>query len=163
MLYAPPDGIGPAQAKYIYSETIDRETYVATLMYAAEKEAVDLTRDGDTWTIKDHNGPAGWAELDPVTLGSAHILGGPGSSFTANKKDVAAGQRLKDEIALFDDSVKNWAEVLGQPGHQRARRPGRPARPRRLRRRAGRRDLEPLLDDDDRPDPRRRSPSAASR
>ena len=113
VLYAPPEGVGPAQAKYIYSETVDRETYVATLMYAAEKEAIELTRDGDTWTIKDRNGPAGWANLDPVTLGSAHILGGPGSTFTANKKDVAAGQRLKDEIALFDNSVESWAQSSG--------------------------------------------------
>jgi uncharacterized membrane protein YgcG len=113
VLYAPPEGIGPAQAKYIYSESVDRETYVATLMYAAEKEAVELTRSGDTWTIKDRNGPAGWAGLDPVTLGTAHILGGPGSSFTANKKDVSAGQRLRDEISLFDNSVESWAKTSG--------------------------------------------------
>ena len=42
VLYAPPDGLGPAQATYIYSETVDREAYVATLMYAAEKGAVEL-------------------------------------------------------------------------------------------------------------------------
>jgi uncharacterized membrane protein YgcG len=113
VLYAPPDGIGPAQAKFIHDETVDRETYVATLMHAAEKEAIDLTRDGDTWTIKDRNGPAGWAKLDPVTLGAAHILGGPGSTFTANKKDVAAGKRLRDEISLFDNSVENWAKSSG--------------------------------------------------
>jgi uncharacterized membrane protein YgcG len=113
LLYAPPEGIGPAQAKYIYSESIDRESYVATLMYAAEKEAIDLTRDGDTWTIKDRNGPTGWAKLDPVTLGTAHILGGPGTAFTANKKDVEAGKRLRDEISLFDNSVENWARSSG--------------------------------------------------
>jgi uncharacterized membrane protein YgcG len=113
VLYAPPDGIGPAQAKYIYSETVDRETYVATLMYAAEKEAVELTRANDTWTIKDRNGPAGWNGLDPVTLGTAHILGGPGSAFTASKKDVTAGQRLRDEISLFDNSVETWAKSSG--------------------------------------------------
>jgi uncharacterized membrane protein YgcG len=113
LLYAPPEGIGPAQAKFILNETVDRETYVATLMYAAEKEAIELTRDGDTWTIKDRNGPAGWASLDPVTLGTAHILGGPGSTFTANKKDVAAGSRLRDEIALFDSSVDTWAKTSG--------------------------------------------------
>jgi uncharacterized membrane protein YgcG len=113
VLYAPPDGIGPAQAKFIYSESVERETYVATLMYAAEKEAVELTRAGDTWTIKDRNGPAGWASLDPVTLGTAHILGGPGATFTANKKDVVAGQRLRDEISLFDNSVETWAKSSG--------------------------------------------------
>ena len=113
VLYAPPEGIGPAQAKYIYSESIDREAYVATLMYAAEKEAIELTRDNDTWSIKDRNGPNGWAGLDPVTLGTAHILGGPGTAFTANKKDVQAGKRLRDEIALFENSVESWAKGSG--------------------------------------------------
>jgi uncharacterized membrane protein YgcG len=113
VLYAPPDGIGPAQAKFIYSETVDRSTYVATLMHAAERGAVDLTRDGDNWTIKDKNGPQGWAGLDPVTTDSAHILGGPGASFTASKKDVTAGKRLRDEIARFDASVEAWAKGSG--------------------------------------------------
>lgn len=114
VLYAPPEGIGPAQAKYIYSETIDREAYVASLMYAAEKDAIELTRDAnDTWTIKDKNGPSGWTGLDPVTLGTAHILGGPGATFTANKKDVEAGKRLRDEISLFDNSVETWARSSG--------------------------------------------------
>ena len=121
VLYAPPDGIGPAQAKYIYSETVDRETYVATLMYAAEKEAVDLTRDGDTWTIKDRNGPAGWAGLDPVTLGTAHILGGPGRVVHGEQEGRRGRAAARDEIALFDNSVETWAKSLRQPGHQRAR------------------------------------------
>ncbi len=37
LMYAPPEGIGPAQAKYILTESIDQEAYVATLMYAAER------------------------------------------------------------------------------------------------------------------------------
>jgi Predicted membrane protein (DUF2207) len=114
VLYEPPAGIGPAQAKYVYSETVDRTTYVATLMYAAEKGAVDLTRgQNDSWTITDKAGPQGWAGLDPVTTDIAHILGGPGSSFTAGKKDVSAGLRLKDEIARFDSSVETWSKTSG--------------------------------------------------
>jgi hypothetical protein len=114
VLYEPPAGIGPAQAKYIYSETVDRTTYVATLMYAAEKGAVDLNRgQNDSWTITDKAGPQGWAGLDPVTTDIAHILGGPGSSFTAAKKDVSAGLRLKDEIARFDSGVETWSKTSG--------------------------------------------------
>ncbi len=114
VLYGPPDGIGPAQAKYIYSETVDRSTYVATLMYAAERGAVDLTRGpDDSWTITDKAGPQGWAGLDAVTTDSAHILGGPGSSFTASKKDVSAGLRLKNELSRFDSSVETWAKTSG--------------------------------------------------
>jgi hypothetical protein len=114
VLYEPPAGIGPAQAKYIVDETVDRSTYVATLMYAAEKGAVDLTRGpNDAWTITDKAGPAGWAGLDPVTTDIAHILGGPGSSFTAQKKDVSAGLRLKDEVERFDSSVDAWGRSSG--------------------------------------------------
>ncbi len=113
VLYAPPDGIGPAQAKYIYSEKVERETYVATLMHAAEKGAVELTHEGDTWTIRDKNGPQGWAGLDPVTTDAAHLLGGPGATFTASKKDVTAGKRLGAEITRFDNSVESWAKTSG--------------------------------------------------
>ncbi len=113
VLYAPPDGIGPAQAKYVYSEKVDRATYVATLMHAAEKGAVDLTHDGDTWTITDKSGPQGWAGLDPVTTDVAHLLGGPGATFTASKKDVTAGKRLGAEITRFDSSVETWAKSSG--------------------------------------------------
>ena len=114
VLYEPPAGIGPAQAKYIHSETVDRTTYVATLMHAAERGAVDLTRgENDSWTITDKAGPAGWAGLDPVTTDIAHILGGPGSSFTAQKKDVSAGLRLKSEVERFDSSVETWAKTSG--------------------------------------------------
>jgi hypothetical protein len=114
VLYEPPAGVGPAQAKYIYSEKVDRTTYVATLMYAAEKGAVDLTRSqDDSWTITDKSGPAGWAGLDPVTTDCAHILGGPGTSFTAGKKDVSAGLRLKEELDRFDASVKSWGTSSG--------------------------------------------------
>ena len=44
--YVPPPGIGPAQGAYIFTEHISRTSYVASIMEAAEKGAVDLTRDG---------------------------------------------------------------------------------------------------------------------
>ncbi|HRD63531.1 MAG TPA: DUF2207 domain-containing protein [Nocardioides sp.] len=113
VLYAPPEGIGPAQAKYIYSEKVDRSTYVASLMHAAERGAVDLTHSGDSWTITDKAGPQGWAGLDAVTTDTAHILGGPGTSFTASKKDVSAGLRLKDELSRFESSVETWGKTSG--------------------------------------------------
>jgi hypothetical protein len=114
VLYEPPAGIGPAQAKYILDESVDRTTYIASLMYAADKGAVDLTRgDKDAWTITDKAGPQGWAGLDPVTVDLAHLLGGPGSSFTAKKKDVSAGLRLKQEIDRFDKSVETWGRSSG--------------------------------------------------
>jgi uncharacterized membrane protein YgcG len=113
LMYAPPDGVGPAQAKYIFTESIGQEDYVATLMYAAEQGAIDLQKNGEAWTITDKQGAQGWAGLDEVTLGIAHLLGGPGTTFVAAPKDVSAGERLKTEIASFDENVKDWARKSG--------------------------------------------------
>lgn len=113
IMYAPPDGIGPAQATYMLNESIDKEAYVATLMYAAEKGAVDLSKANDAWSITDKGGPGGWAGLDPITSGVAHLLGGPGTTFTASPKDVTAGKRLKDEIDTFESDTASWAKSSG--------------------------------------------------
>jgi uncharacterized membrane protein len=113
LMYAPPEGIGPAQAAYLVTEKVDDEQYVATLLYAAEKGAIDLDRSDDSWTITDKQGAAGWAGLDPVTSGVAHILGGEHASFVASRSSVSAGQRLKDEIATFEQGTKSWASANG--------------------------------------------------
>ena len=113
LMYGPPEGVGPAQAKYILTESIDREAYVATLMYAAERGAIDLGKSGNAWTISDKQGAQGWAGLDEATLGVAHLLGGPGTSFVASPKDVEAGKRLQTEISGFESTVKSWAKSSG--------------------------------------------------
>lgn len=113
LMYAPPDGVGPAQAAYILNESIDRQAYVATLMYAAEKGAIDLEKSGEAWTITDKRGAEGWAGLDEATVGVAHLLGGPGTTFVAAPKDVEAGKRLKTEIADFESKVREWATASG--------------------------------------------------
>lgn len=113
LMYAPPEGIGPAQAKYILTESIDRKAYIATLMYAAERGAVDLSIDEGAWSITDKAGAAGWTGLDPVTGGVAHLLSGPGTTFTASRKDVAAGLQLKTEIASFESNTRAWARDRG--------------------------------------------------
>ena len=112
-MYAPPEGIGPAQAAYLVTEEIDDEQYVATLMYAADKGAISLDHDNGAWTITDKNGAGGWAGLDPVTTGVAHLLGGPGTSFTATPSDVEAGKRLKTELDTFKSGTKSWASSAG--------------------------------------------------
>jgi hypothetical protein len=113
LMYAPPEGVGPAQAAYLLTEEVDDEQYVATLMYAAEKGAIDLDRTEEAWTISDKGGAEGWAGLDPVTTGVAHLLGGPGSTFVASPEDVPAGQRLKTEIASFEANTRSWASASG--------------------------------------------------
>ncbi|WP_205473859.1 DUF2207 domain-containing protein [Nocardioides sp. SYSU D00038] len=115
--YAPPEGIGPAQAAYVLTEKTDNTAYVATLMHAAEKGAISLDRNGDSWTITDLNAPDSptnkWSGLDEVTVGAAHILSGPGSSFTASRTSVSAGERLRTELSSFADDVKGWARSSG--------------------------------------------------
>jgi len=113
LMYAPPDGIGPAQAAYLVTEELDDEQYVATLMYAAEKGAIDLDRGDSAWTITDKQGATGWVGLDPVTSGVAHLLDGPGTSFVASPSDVEAGKRLKAEMATFESSTTSWASTSG--------------------------------------------------
>ena len=113
LMYAPPGSIGPAQATYLLEEDVDEETYVATLMYAAEHGAIDLDKTGDAWTVTDQAGPSGWAGLDPVTGSVAHLLSGPGSTFVATPKDVEAGKRLKSEIESFEEKTESWAEESG--------------------------------------------------
>ncbi len=113
LMYGPPDGIGPAQGKYVLTESIDKEAYVATLMHAAQHGAVDLQRGHDSWVITDKGGPDGWRGLDEVSSGVAHLLSGPGTSFVAARKDVKAGERLKTEIAGFETSTKTWAVSSG--------------------------------------------------
>ncbi|MEZ5378494.1 MAG: DUF2207 domain-containing protein [Acidimicrobiales bacterium] len=111
LMYAPPDGIGPAQASYVLEESNRDDAYVATLMLAAEKRAIDLHHDASGWAITNRNDPAAWAQLDPVTQGITHLIGS--GTFTAKKKDVTGGKKLKAEMSRFGGDVKNWARQSG--------------------------------------------------
>ena len=113
MQYAPPDGIGPAEGTYVVTERIDDKAFVASLLWAAQQGAIDLTRDGDTWTITDKGGEAGWAEVDPVTASVAPLLGGPGGTFRASRGDVTSGQVLQSRIAAFEAETREWGKQNG--------------------------------------------------
>ena len=113
LMYGPPDGIGPAQGAYILTEKTDKEAFVASIMQAAEKGAVDLARPGEEWAITDKAGPAGWAGLDSITQRVARLTGGPGLTFTASPSDVDAGQKLKSELSGFESATRSWAKEAG--------------------------------------------------
>jgi uncharacterized membrane protein YgcG len=114
LMYAPPDGIGPAQGVYIMTERTDKRAYVASIMQAAEKGAVSMDKPDDkSWTVTDTQGSQGWAGLDPVTQRVARLTGGPHESFTASPKDVSAGQTLQSELSSFDTATKSWAKEAG--------------------------------------------------
>ncbi len=107
LMYAPPDGIGPAQAKYLFTETIGKDAFVASIMQTAEKGATTLDHS-DGWTITDTGQAASWQQLDPVSAYAAQVLGVPGGSFTADAS-VSAGKKLKSALSEFDGAVKGWA------------------------------------------------------
>ncbi|MDH4075503.1 MAG: DUF2207 domain-containing protein, partial [Acidimicrobiia bacterium] len=105
--YGPPAGIGPAQATYILDEEVGANAFVASVMLAAEHGAVTLTQAEDAWAITDARGPEGWAGLDPVTTRIGRLVGGPGGTFWAQRSNVAAGNKLKTEIAGFNGDIKS--------------------------------------------------------
>jgi len=107
--YAPPDGVGPAQAQYLLTERVGQESFVASVMHAADRGAVTLERHSDRWVITDGNGAAGWNGLDAATRQVAGLLSGPGASFTANPTSASSGAKLKSEIEQHSNAVEAWA------------------------------------------------------
>ncbi|RNM16363.1 DUF2207 domain-containing protein [Nocardioides pocheonensis] len=115
LMYAPPDGVGPAQAAYLLTEKIEDRAFVATMMYAAEKGAVQLSQDGKAWTITSTGDMAAWDTTDDVTRNAGRSLGvvTANSSFTASPKSVTAGEKLKDALSEFKSNTKGWARTAG--------------------------------------------------
>lgn len=104
--YAPPPGIGPAQAAYILEERLGRDQFVATLLHAAERRVVAVDRHDHDWTLRP-TGEASWQDLDEVSAGLAGLVGQRG--FTASPGDVTAGKRLQKQLELFESRTAQWA------------------------------------------------------
>ena len=115
LMYAPPEGIGPAQAEYLLTEKVENRTFVATMMYAAERGAVNLAQDGKAWTLTATEKTDVWSQVDPVTQETGMSLGvqAPGSSFSAAPGSVTAGKELKSALSKFDANTKGWAKTSG--------------------------------------------------
>jgi hypothetical protein len=111
--YEPPPGIGPAEGMYIVSERVDNRAFVASLLWAAQQDAIILHRHDDDWTITDKSGADGWGKLDPVTAAIAPLLGGPGGQFTAKRHDVRTGQVLASRIETFEKETRDWGTKQG--------------------------------------------------
>jgi uncharacterized membrane protein YgcG len=110
--YAPPPDVGPAEAAYVVTEKVDQRAFVASMLWAAQQGAVELSRNGDSWTITDKAGPEGWAKLDRATSAVAPLLGGAGGSFRASR-DVETGRILQKRIAAFQKETRDWAQANG--------------------------------------------------
>ncbi len=108
LMYAPPDGLGPAQANYLFTEKVGNDDFVASLMQATEKGATTLARQ-EGWTVTDTGKATSWQSLDPITAYAAQVLGVQGGgSFTANTT-VKSGQKLKSALAKFNSATRDWA------------------------------------------------------
>ncbi|MFT4286115.1 DUF2207 domain-containing protein [Nocardioides sp.] len=110
LTYAPPDGLTPAQGNYILTEQLPKRAYVATLLQAAQQGSVELSRSGREWTLTRKSDSYDPADLAQVT---AARLAGSAGSFTASKKNLAAGKALQSEMSTFNSDVKKWALSTG--------------------------------------------------
>lgn len=115
LMYAPPEGIGPAQAAYILTEKVENTAFVATMMYAAEKGAVNLSQENQSWQLTGTEKSAVWSELDAVTAQAGASLGvlTPGASFSASPGSVSSGQQLKTALSAFESNTEGWAKTSG--------------------------------------------------
>ncbi len=107
LMYAPPEGLGPAQANYLFTERVRNEDFVASIMQTSELRATMLDRN-DGWTITDTGDASAWQRLDPISAYAATLLGVPGGSFTADST-VSAGKLLKTALSSFSSGTRDWA------------------------------------------------------
>lgn len=106
--YAPPAEVGPAQAAYILTESVGREQFVATVLYAAEQRVVALDRDDRGWTLRP-SGERTWTDVDEVTAGLAGLVGHQKRGFTASRDNVKAGKKLQKQLESFESGAADWA------------------------------------------------------
>lgn len=112
LMYAPPAGVGPAQAQYLADERIGDAAFVATLMDAAEKGAVELTHEDGAWTVTDRGDAAAWAALDETsrtTLATVRKRG----TLRAVPKDKVSGKVLQATLEKSRDATVEWASTEG--------------------------------------------------
>ena len=108
LLYAPPEGIGPAQAAYIFEERVGRPQFVATVLHAAEQGVVSIDRAEHDWTLRE-KGEKSWQDVDLVTAGLSSLVGGRERGFTASPSNVKAGKKLQTQLESFESETKQWA------------------------------------------------------
>jgi len=113
-MYAPPPGIGPAQAVYIMDEKVGRDQLVATVLYGAQQGAISLVvGSSDQWRMHTEN-PRAWDGLDTVTkaVGTALDIRKSGT-IEVGKGKVKSGRKLQLAEAGLSGQCRNWAKREG--------------------------------------------------
>lgn len=108
--YAPPEGIGPAQAAYVVDERLSAVTFVATLMHAAERGHLTLSKHGDGWKATGARGAPALDSLDPIT---AAVVASIARSPLDVQRSRKSGKRMRAMLEAFERSVRDWAEAEG--------------------------------------------------
>ncbi len=109
LMYAPPEGLGPAQASYLLTERVDKDDFVASIMQSGELGATTLQHAGD-WQISSTGDQAAWGRLDPVSAYALTSLGVQDEPFVADGS-APAGKTLKTAIAGFTTATHDWART----------------------------------------------------
>lgn len=111
--YAPPTGVGPAQARYILTESTPDEAFVANLMYAAERGAIDLFRERDGWWVVARP-EAATTQLDASTWAATQALvPHVDSQFEVSKSDAKSGEKVQAARTDVVVATKRWARDEG--------------------------------------------------
>jgi len=114
LVYAPPDGLGPAQAVYVMNEKVGRDQFVATVLHAAQRGAISLSRDSeDLWRMRTVN-PRVWNDLDVVTksVGTTLDLRKAGTIGVGAGK-TTSGRKLQLAETHLSGDCTNWAKKEG--------------------------------------------------
>ena len=107
--YAPPPGVGPAQAAYILDERVGREQFVATVLHAAEQGVVTVEHAERDWTLRE-SGEKSWQDVDAVTGGLAH----PGRWRRARLHRQPGQRRGGQEAAAAARAVRGGDRASGR-------------------------------------------------
>lgn len=111
VMYAPPEGIGPAQAAYIVDESVSRSQFVATLLYLAQQSVITLGSKDGVWEIG--SGPASLTSVDEVSrkaISRLPVVAGKPVKLTG---EVGTGKQLQTAETEFLAAPKTWAREHG--------------------------------------------------
>jgi hypothetical protein len=109
VMYAPPEGIGPAQAEYVVSESVSRKQFVGTLLYLAQQKVISLHRDDHgLWSIGDGAEPSN--AVDEVSRAAiSHLPLKDGKPLKLDTDKISVGKKVQSAESEFLAAPRRWA------------------------------------------------------